>query len=391
MKKCVLLLVALCGIGFFAHSENQGNRSRSLSDPILKWQIFKQMTNSDAQLRVTNPSVKGYVSNPYFPQMLDSIATAEASENTDYVEKYTYNAKGNIVEIVKDGYSGYKREYAYDDNNRLIRIITYYSSADTWIADDKWELEYNSEGYWAWEYSYDWNTATNQWENWTKFEYTYDYDKNMFVSIEYAWNNNQWEAYDVKTEITYNENGYYLTSKSYEWDTQTNTWVPIENRGNSVTYDDKGNILTTSRYETQIEGYPVEIKHKYEYQYNEYGNPITEKDYYWNRFENRWELSNTKTYYYSDKLLSNITETYQNSSLQVYVNQAVETIAFYLSENTADSTMGICIYDIKGKVCLTTNVVSGQEISVQSLPAGIYLAKIQTADGSVVTEKFVKK
>lgn len=79
-----------------------------------------------------------------------------------------------------------------------------------------------------------------------------------------------------------------------------------------------------------------------------------------------------------------------NLRLIVYPNP----VSGMLHIQLADAEKGIVritVCDLLGRVMLQKEILSKPELDVSSLPAGMYLLQVQTADGKILTAKFVKE
>jgi hypothetical protein len=79
-------------------------------------------------------------------------------------------------------------------------------------------------------------------------------------------------------------------------------------------------------------------------------------------------------------------ETIETDKFTVYPNPAKDEI-FIQSEKPIEK---VEIIDLSGRVMINSKWSNGQSINVSSLPAGVYLVKIQTSAG-VVAGKIVKQ
>jgi hypothetical protein len=105
--------------------------------------------------------------------------------------------------------------------------------------------------------------------------------------------------------------------------------------------------------------------------------------------ENEVEVGNsiTFTYRYSPNLSTS--DFNQLAAIGVQINSTVATNAL---EFTSTAAIVTTIYDLNGKVVVSTESTSGnQAIDVSNLSASIYLARFTTLDGNYKTIKFVKK
>ena len=75
-----------------------------------------------------------------------------------------------------------------------------------------------------------------------------------------------------------------------------------------------------------------------------------------------------------------------NASISLYPNPTTD----YFQIIGVEDTVLLTISDLKCRVLLTKQIISSENISVITLPKGVYIAKIKTST-STVEKKLVKK
>lgn len=99
--------------------------------------------------------------------------------------------------------------------------------------------------------------------------------------------------------------------------------------------------------------------------------------------------SNLFTYGYNQGKIENIPTELINkqvSSVALYPNPTTD--AFQI--NGIEGLASLSILDISGKQVLAKQVTANENVSVSSLPQGVYIVRISTAEGSV-EKKLIKK
>lgn len=205
-------------------------------------------------------------------------------ENRGY-ETYTYDEKGNIIEIVEtidDEYSS-RHLYEYDTKNRLIEY-TYYDRFDKgnnkWIGFIKDTYEYKNNN--IFEYvSYIYKSKTEKWQASAKVNYSYNKNNKVIEEIGY-WNSSEddnvlW-LYSYKNEYEYDKSNNNNLTKEYGYDDVENNWY-IAGKCEKE-FDDKGNCIVSNgfewdKYKNDFEKVD-EYTGTYSYTYDSYGNIIVE-------------------------------------------------------------------------------------------------------------------
>lgn len=125
---------------------------------------------------------------------------------------------------------GKKRNRGYWDYKEQLDSIVF-------VDDSKFEYTYNNNGNVTLTIYSGWDAGL--WMNLLKFEYTYDNSDNMTLSIVYTWEGGQWVNY-LKHEYTYNNSSNIISSITNIW-TQ-GEWIKAEKY--EYTYDSNSNMIS---------------------------------------------------------------------------------------------------------------------------------------------------
>lgn len=153
--------------------------------------------------------------------------SGDSNSPIKFSEKYTYDENGN--QLTYEYHDGdlsspviRSEEYTYDENgNRLT-----YKYHDGGLSSPVTSSE----------------------------EYIYDRNGKKLTYTKYHGNGDLDSAVTNSRELTYDKNGYLITDKSYHGD-QMKDWK-------RYTYDNKGNILTYEKHESQFSNNPSEVTYK---------------------------------------------------------------------------------------------------------------------------------
>ena len=391
-------------------------------------------------------SVKKYLStNNEFSDNVNSSVVY-----TRFKDVYAYDLNENVKEIIRSYYdeitrrtfNQYKHQFEYDVNRNIMIYITsnWNETISHWDAYTKEENTYDDKGNITTNNLSYWNQSADKWgPTISKKEYLYDSNENLISYIEYQWNGDS-IGFSVKTknEYTYDANGDMITDIFSYWDDFSNKVVTysktvfiynvkgkeiqfkwftfnqstsnwdINNRA-ELTYDSNGNMILEEDfdYKLNIKGDPI---YKKAYSFDDFGRITKYTDYIWNPTtsnfivdfiaESKFDVNGYKiwdsmqgpdivtsknTYYYSDKIPTTIPSLKENM-INVYPNPAIEYILFDLANISEDAT--IEFIDIQGKKVLDQKFSSNKQVSVNSLPKGEYLYKLNNR-GDVYSGKVI--
>lgn len=209
-----------------SHTEEQKRDGRIISKTTQTMEYDKY---GNITKRVTEDSF-GF-SNTYLVEYTyDSegrILTSKNNTGFDEEKTYTYDDRGNLIEICVDGED--KFIYTYDENNNLLSEEYKGAYRDAW--DYIYKYTYDSMGNKTSEYL---KEIGNQSEE--TYERTFD-DKGNLLKQVHSYRSGRIEK-DTTDEYTYNEKGLQITRKQTSRDGDVNSCFTEE-----LTYDDNGNII----------------------------------------------------------------------------------------------------------------------------------------------------
>ena len=342
------------------------------------------------------------------------------------VEEYrkyetTYNSNGNPTEEVVYSWNStawvgrVKYENTYDNNENLTEEVGYSWNGTAWEENQKHENTYDSNENLTLNIFYSWNGTA--WEENRKYEYTYDSDGNLTLRIFYLRNTTVLEKY-WKYEATYDSNGNLMSRINYFW--YRTAWVEIgkyeytyDSNGNQTLYieyswngtawvesqkyaniyDSNGNQTMCIHYAsgTWAERRKDEYVYDLSYTLNDIifpewlrenyfcwgNNKLTEAKYYgWTGYG--WQETGTQKYYYSDVMLSGISNTpaEQSAAIRAYPNPTSGMVYTETERN-------IKVYNPQGSLLQET---SGFQIDLSAYPQGLYFLHVEGQ-----TVKIIKK
>jgi hypothetical protein len=343
--------------------------------------------------------------------IIDANQQWNGSEWIDYrIRYYTYDNDGNEIEvydIVRGAYN-LKSISEYDNNSNLTLRLAQYWQNDDWQNASKYTYTYDTDGYLfeylsqMWEnsewvnyynnlYEYDINGKLTEketkywlnstWINQGKYTYVYDANGNQTEELRQGWRNEEW-LNSEKYLSNYDFHGNlieYITQ--YWYDTY---W---QNMGkDSYTYDEASNQI-----EKLVQSWfdPEWInRDKFTTTYDKTGKKTEYLSQDWSRSSSIWENRQRTTYVYDPALFieEKVREisTYALSSKN-YPNpfNPSTIIEFYLP---VPIRVRIDIYTISGQYIQTilnqslTRGIHKEEFNAQNLPSGVYFYLINAGD-----------
>jgi hypothetical protein len=91
-------------------------------------------------------------------------------------------------------------------------------------------------------------------------------------------------------------------------------------------------------------------------------------------------------------ICTGLNEATAENSVQLFPNPAADQLTFSLTEELANSTKSIEIYDALGKNVKTVNVSSEQtKINVAELARGVYTCRLVNSSNQTIVKRFVKE
>jgi hypothetical protein len=229
-----------------------------------------------------------------------------------------------------------------------------------------------------------------------QYVYTYTAGNQLMTKAFSTWNSG-WVNSDMYT-YAYDSSGNRITQLYQIYDVPTSAWV-------NVTYNLYGNFNSSHLPQSEIDqswnstGSGLWVNFiQFTYTYNSYGQMTSSVGQSWNVvgiFEYATGDPMVRNYYstYSPAAVKEVVST--NGTANIFPVPASDLLHIDLKWNVAQSS-AIAIYDMAGRmVTPLINVPSGSEyhtsLSVGNLAAGMYVVKINGANGQIVKQIVVAK
>ena len=241
-------------------------------------------------------------------------------------------------------------DISYNNNNYISETILSISDSlpeKTFVPVTKSTLEYEVD-YLKTVYQFSFDTVNNSWEKDGKKIYVYDANNNISENQIFAYENNVWIETSKVTFEYNNDFAYDQLVLPYKLGTFNHL-------------AGQGNLFNHMLIKTET-----------------FFNQVTDKE---------WVKVGESDYYYSNGEFSSINETENNVSANVYPNPAKDFA--YFKFNSSD-TYTLQIFDLTGKKVLSTQIKTGDKVSIKNLSSGLFFFKL-TKENINITGKLIKQ
>ena len=313
-------------------------------------------------------------------------------ENNEWIgywkEKFAFDNNGNRIMRAfywwknNEWIRGWKGEFVFDNNGNLIaQIFCHYRyfGNNQWFEDCwgvKFELTFDDNG----------NMITRIHYGYEKEEFVFDDNGNLIMRIFYWWENNEWIE-EFKLEYTFDNHGNMIMLIIYRWDEENNEWREVEK--SEFAFDNHGNLTVWAFYWRENNAWRRGGEFTFEFDLSvlsvfsmntfpailEIDGVLTESFFYNKPVRSRWHFSWQEivdwTFYYSTLSTNNV-PTIPATSISVFPNPA--SYHFTISGITENTLVSIS--NLTGQIVLQQIVSPSESVSVNHLPAGIYIVRI---------------
>lgn len=382
MKKITFLLLILCATTFFGQDQLTSSLSESFDGtswvPVNRTEFIYDNSNNlteEAELSWnsgTSQWIKTVVSTYTYNANNNSIIELYQRFNGTNVDQQnrttnTYNSEGELTQFLDEDYlnsnwvNTYKVALEYA-NGSIASGISYEWNEAAWVigeASTQVEINYNLNGTVSSVV-----TDIRVGSSWlTTYRSVYSYDANNRVTLknDEFFDGSTWSV-ENKLEYTYDANGNVVTEKEFYKD--NGVFV--------VDYEDI-NTFDTSQSMADF-AHPFKDKNGIDYLFSVNGiiNKILTTTYSESRI----------TYNYGEATAS--IPAFNLANVQVHPNPATDILNISIQNG---SIFKINIYNLLGKKIFTS---TENTINVENLAKGVYLLKIQSENGGVITKKLIK-
>ncbi len=189
---------------------------------------------------------------------------------------------------------------AVNANGNITKSISHFFDATTgkWTKKDSISSNFYPSGNRQNYLKKSWNTASNQWSDTVSY---FDYAENGYykTAIYRIWDysNNQFSSYGNKKIFTFGDNGYWLSSEEYNWNSTNENWEL--NRKWSYIFNEQVGKMAQFIYQTYDDDAGEWVNYgKGNYTYDDNGNKIEYIFQTWDKTNNQWVNYQKSTYTY---------------------------------------------------------------------------------------------
>ncbi len=338
--------------------------------------------------------------------LIESYTSNDWENSLSY--RYYYNENQKVEQYFRYSYTVSDEwinsawyTYNYDTNEVLTERIhhSWDEGMQQWLISSKYNYSYNPDGTIAqvnidyWDGSF--------WQENRRDTYTHDNDGNIIELIREEWNNDteEWELAG-KVEYTVANNvpveGYY-----YGWDMFEQEWDNVSKY--NYTYDALQNlsVYNISSWDNDLNQWVnfIQSENNYDnnYPYNELIIPFSEysfrhkrtdfTNYMWDANTATWENNSLGTYFYSEQEIETNTSDFMAADFVIYPNPAKDFIVFDIKNDLA---VTIKLYDRQGKFISTNTLKADNKLMVHHFPKGTYFYQLYNGEhqysGKIVVE-----
>ena len=357
----------------------------------------------------------------------------------DWKEEYSFDNSENRTTVIGYSWSGNeweidaKQEWVLDSNgNEILYVFYRYLGNNAWRGVQRETHTFDSNGNAIMSIFYSWDFANSVWVQSTKTERTFDHNNKRTLVVDSWWdrNNNVWVLFDggiqFRYEYTYSDgritewiryirfdgaaewmrtnryvfeydnNGNRVVESIYWWD-WSGVWTGVEK--NERTFDASGNMtmMIISRWDWDDENWAANRRYVYEFDssvswdevlwphiqclmleiikireidFEFFNKPTGARSYDW--INNAWELQGTLTCYYYLMSTTTSCPIIPASVISIFPNPASDYFTISgLTENTL-----VTVTNLTGQIVLQQTVLPNESVSVNHLPAGIYIVSV---------------
>ncbi len=323
--------------------------------------------------------------------LVDSISCNMNGLTNKNSYKYTYNTKGKFETVYHYAfvsgkwYLSEKLVYLYNDNGILSEIIYFNGSPDYFSQLGFFKFTYNNAGQliefkpvlshngsFCEQTLYEWNSNGNLisevhkdfvYDTKDKAEYFYDNDGDKIKSNHYTEINSAWVLSISSKEYTYIDLKYADL---------INNQIPGLNMNNPNEF---GSLAFVTDISNAAFFEPIELK---------VNKLISEVAFY-----NDSTLIEKTNYYYSPVTKGGTTgvNKLNIADINVYPNPASDKITFTWNQNY--NKLNLKIFQVTGACVMDREITSQENVSVKSLPKGMYLYKLSNGSQVVKSGKLI--
>jgi len=275
-----------------------------------------------------------------------------------------------------------RRFFYYDGigNNSSISALKFDESNNKWVKFDSTSIERNANSEIINSIRYIWDFSLNRFVEFIRNTYDYDINNHLILLLRLEWSGTDWSNF-LKNEYKYNTQGQVVERSNFNWNEQTEEWVPSTRQ--EINYNAENNIseIITLKWDVGAMQYVSNLKDSYHY--DQQNHLIEIMEFSFNNSNQEYEID-ARTLFQRNARGQSIVETYQiyRTSIAEFVNvyryrdtydQDHDQEYYYLDfwevdhfENVLEAKNYYSIHDV---ISSSNNVLEEKLISIYPIPA----------------------
>ena len=352
----------------------------------LSGKVDNSYTNGKLTLAVGQDWVAG--TSSYINGSKSIYINDAAGNNTDLVMQ--------VWDVTTSSYHNYLHyAYTYNSANQLMTYLeqTWNTATASWRNSYQFMVTYNAHGSLLNDLDQTWDTVANSWSNALRFNYTYDASGLHALTYQYdSWVSGAWQN-TYRESYTNDAAGRPVTAIGQQWNTGSNAW---DNSGRTTNAYNAAGQQTASVYEQSVTSTTYANYAEVLTTYNTYDQITSTTELYWT--SGAWavgQYSYQQKYYYEPYTTTGIgSPAAAGLHLDLGPNPASDVLRIEGAWDAAQAHTGQ-LTDMQGRVCRQFSgpvaKAFSATVSVNDLPAGVYLLSIQGSAGGSATRMITKR
>tara|TARA_B100000809_G_scaffold266716_1_gene330954 strand:+ start:11384 stop:13402 length:2019 start_codon:yes stop_codon:yes gene_type:complete len=387
----------------YVDSENSGRLVHHYSDDLVE-EVAPMLTHSSNQYYDVDNSIWLDVEGSKTVYLYDendnlieenSVTWDDSVWESNWKSVFTYNSINKVETETSssNGITSSELAYTYNSNRKITQqLINYWDDENDVLMKSKIDFLYTNTIF---------TSATES--TWDGLDWipsgliTPTYAANgtvTYVLNQSDWNGSAWEEQD-RTAHTYNATNKVLSNEEEIWDGAN--WVSAGYK-EEFAYDTNGNRISSMDFSYENGELLLEYSETFNFDATElmsnYINPFKLSDIdillgiapHVNKLLSSVDVENNwKTIYHYDDDVASVNEKVNLIGVSVYPNPTTDFITIDESDFAIEN---VEVFNILGKKVKTTNK---SRFSVNEFSNGVYILRINTTDGKIVTTKIIKK